>query len=80
MPGIQDAFSWNWKPEAARSKRNHRGRLTSSPRKPKTFATQRTASSLSRKGGSRSTMAPASGMNVTTERRCPPKRSMGFTG
>src|SRR5881227_3554836 len=77
MPGIQEAFSWNWKPEAARSKRNHRGRLTRNPTAPVMFATQRTASSFLPKNGKRSRIAaPTRGVKVMTERRCPPKRSM----
>src|SRR5262249_59741419 len=70
MPGIQGAFSWNWKPVAARSKRNQSGRLTTNPSRPKMFATQRTASSLRLNAGTASsTRAPTSGVNVMTLRR-----------
>ena len=70
MVGIQGLFSMNWKPAAARSKRNHRGRLTRKPRVPKMLATQRTASSLRLNAGiAISSTAPTSGVKVMTLRR-----------
>ena len=70
MVGIHGLFSRNWKPAAARSNRNQRGRLTRKPRVPKMLATQRTASSLRLKAGiAISSTAPTSGVNVMTDRR-----------
>ena len=70
MVGIHGAFSMNWNPGAPRSKRNQSGRLTRKPRTPKMLATQRTASSLRLNAGTAiSSTAPASGVNVMTDRR-----------
>ena len=80
MVGIHAFFSMNWKPVAARSNWNQRGRLTRKPSTPKMFATQRTASSLRLKAGmASSSTAPTSGVKVMTDSRWFPNRSIRYS-